>query len=46
VLATVRHAVKAMCALKFAYDGGSTPGRLHSTNPRNAQRDSIAERKL
>jgi predicted DNA-binding transcriptional regulator YafY len=33
VLATVRHAVKAMCGLKFAYDGGSTPGRLREVAP-------------
>jgi predicted DNA-binding transcriptional regulator YafY len=33
VLATVRRAVKAMCALKFAYDGGSTPGRLREVSP-------------
>lgn len=33
VLATVRHAVKAMCALRFAYDGGSTPGRIREVAP-------------
>jgi predicted DNA-binding transcriptional regulator YafY len=33
VLATVRHAVKAMRALKFAYDGGSTPGRFREVAP-------------
>ena len=33
VLATVRHAVKAMCGLKFAYDGGSTPGRIREVAP-------------
>lgn len=33
VLAKVRHAVKAMCGLRFAYDGGSTPGRLREVAP-------------
>jgi predicted DNA-binding transcriptional regulator YafY len=33
VLAAVRHAVKAMCALKFAYEGGSTPGRIREVAP-------------
>lgn len=33
VLATVRHAVKAMRALRFAYDGGSTPGRIREVAP-------------
>lgn len=33
VLATVRHAVKAMCGLKFSYDGGSTPGRIREVAP-------------
>jgi len=33
VLATVRHAVKAMCGLRFTYDGGSTPGRLREVAP-------------
>lgn len=33
VLATVRHAVKAMCALEFVYDGGSTPGRTRKVAP-------------
>jgi predicted DNA-binding transcriptional regulator YafY len=33
VLATVRHAVKAMCALRFAYGGGSTPGRIREVAP-------------
>jgi predicted DNA-binding transcriptional regulator YafY len=33
VLATVRHAVKAMCALRFLYDGGSTPGRAREVAP-------------
>ena len=33
VLATVRHAVKAMRGLRFAYEGGSTPGRMREVAP-------------
>lgn len=33
VLATVRHAVKAICGLRFIYDGGSAPGRLREVAP-------------
>ena len=33
VLATVRHAVKAMSALRFSYGGGSTPGRIREVAP-------------
>lgn len=33
VLATVRHAVKAMRGLRFNYDGGSTPGRVREVAP-------------
>jgi predicted DNA-binding transcriptional regulator YafY len=33
VLATVRHAVKAMSALSFSYGGGTTPGRIREVAP-------------
>jgi predicted DNA-binding transcriptional regulator YafY len=32
-LATVRQAIKALCALKFRYEGGSTPGRMREVTP-------------
>ena len=33
VLATIRHALKAMRAVRFTYGGGSTPGRLREVAP-------------
>lgn len=33
VLGTVRNALKSMTALKFRYDGGSTPGRMREVTP-------------
>jgi predicted DNA-binding transcriptional regulator YafY len=33
VLALVRHAVKAMCGLRFSYGGGTTPGRIREVAP-------------
>jgi predicted DNA-binding transcriptional regulator YafY len=33
VLATVREALKAMSALRFRYEGGSTPGRIREVSP-------------
>jgi predicted DNA-binding transcriptional regulator YafY len=32
-LAAVRTAIKALCALKFRYEGGSTPGRMREVTP-------------
>lgn len=33
LLETARHALKAMCALRFSYEGGSTPGRPRDVAP-------------
>ncbi|MBI1200116.1 MAG: WYL domain-containing protein [Phenylobacterium sp.] len=33
VLAAVRGALKALCALRFRYEGGSTPGRIREVVP-------------
>ncbi|MEO8114979.1 MAG: WYL domain-containing protein, partial [Phenylobacterium sp.] len=32
-LALVRTAIKSLCALRFRYDGGSTPGRVREVTP-------------